>query len=216
MNATAPEFALGTRIITRQRRQVMYLVIMGWIQPHRFVLRRGPVTMRPMTDMDLPLLLKWNNDPEVLRYAEGETVTQRTAEEVTRIYGMVSKAAFCFIIEVDGQPIGECWLQTMNLERIRRGFPGVDLRRIDIAIGEKRFWGHGVGTTCIGLLVELGFEQQHTDAIFACDIAEDNSRSRAAFENTGFELYAVVDSPEDPKAARHYDLVLTRARYQRR
>jgi len=34
------------------------------------------------------------------------------------IYRPVSANAFCFIIEVAGQPVGECWLQKMNIPDI--------------------------------------------------------------------------------------------------
>jgi formate dehydrogenase subunit beta len=37
-----------------------------------------------------------------------------------------------FIIEFEGAPIGECWLQRMNLKRILRLYPGIDCRRIDM------------------------------------------------------------------------------------
>lgn len=55
------------------------------------------------------------------------------------MYRSVSQNAYCFIIEYDSDPIGECWLQKMNLKRIINKFPDCDCRRIDIMIGEKEF-----------------------------------------------------------------------------
>ena len=57
------------------------------------------------------------------------------------IYRWISTRAHCFIMEVGGNPIGECWLQRMNLQRIVAQFPDKDLRRIDLMIGEKELWG---------------------------------------------------------------------------
>lgn len=37
-----------------------------------------------------------------------------TDETVRLKYGGMSQEAFCFIIEVNGVIIGECWLQPMN------------------------------------------------------------------------------------------------------
>src|SRR5437773_10285833 len=99
-----------------------------------------------MTEDDWPLLYAWNNDPEVLYYSEGGDVTSRSLEDVQRIYRTISQAAFCFVMEVDGRPIGECWLQEMNLQSISNQFPGRDLRRIDLAIADAALWGHGYGT----------------------------------------------------------------------
>ena len=36
---------------------------------------------------------------------------------VQDIYRTISQNAICFIIEYQARPIGECWLQRMNLER---------------------------------------------------------------------------------------------------
>ena len=98
-----------------------------------------------MTEDDWDILLKWNSDPEVLYYSEGDNITSRNLEEVQGIYRWVSQTAFCFMIEVGGMPIGECWLQRMNLERILEKYPNADCRRIDLMIGEKAFWGQGLG-----------------------------------------------------------------------
>ena len=43
-------------------------------------------------------------------------------------------------------PIGECWLQQMNLERILQRYPKADSRHIDSMIGVKELWGQGLGT----------------------------------------------------------------------
>ena len=78
--------------------------------------------MRPMTEDNWDLLLRWNNDPEVLYYSEGDEVYSRTLAEVQAIYRGVSQQAICFIAEVGGMPIGEGWLQRLNL--LGMGSPG--------------------------------------------------------------------------------------------
>ena len=99
-----------------------------------------------------------------------------TLGEVQSIYRWISTHAHCFIIEVEGRPIGECWLQRMNLRRIVDQFPGKDLRRIDLMIGEKELWGRGYGTEAIALLVDFGFSREAADAIFGI-ASGDNARS---------------------------------------
>ncbi|MHC4341129.1 MAG: GNAT family N-acetyltransferase [Planctomycetota bacterium] len=157
------------------------------IRAHDIVLADGPLTLRPMTEDDWDLLLRWNNDPEVLRFAEGDEVLSRTLEEVQAVYRGVSQRAFMFTAELEGRPIGECWLQEMNLRRILGRFPKeADLRRIDLVIGETELWGHGWGSRMIALLVGFGFQRKNAGAIFACDISDQNPRSLRAFAKNGF------------------------------
>src|SRR5215213_9867990 len=93
------------------------------LREHAVTLSDSRVTLRPLAEDDWDTLLRWNNDPEVLFYSEGDDVTSRTLEEVQAIYRGVSQTAFSFMIEVDGAPVGECQLQQMNLERCLRRHP---------------------------------------------------------------------------------------------
>ena len=117
-----------------------------------------------------------------------------------------------FVIEHEGQTIGECWLQKMNLQRILDEFPGQDVRRIDLAIGAKDLWGQGLGSEAIRLLVALAFDGEGVDAL-VCLTGGHNPRSRRAFEKAGFSVLRTVPWPGNPKAEFGYDLLLTRERY---
>lgn len=183
MNIVVPEFRfdINHRIST--------------LRCHGVTLTGGAVTLRPMTEGDWDILLEWNNDPVVMDLADHAAFTETTLEELQTIYRWISSHAHCFIIEVENKPIGECWLQRMNLQRIVREFPGQDLRRIDLMIGEKALWGHGYGTEAIGLLVDFGFAEEQVDAIFAV-VAEENRRSRRAFAKNGFALHARFQEPD--------------------
>lgn len=158
---------------------------------HGVVLRGHRVLLRPMTEDDWDYLLKWNNDPDVMELADQGEFREVELSDIQAIYRWISTHAHCFIIEVDGRPIGECWLQQMNLKRIVDQFPGEDIRRIDLAIGEKELWGKGYGTETIGLLVNFGFSNEKTAAIFAI-VSSDNSRSLRAFQKCGFKRHDLV------------------------
>ena len=170
------------------------------IKSHIVNLYTPRLHLRPMTDADWDILLRWNQDPDVLYYADGSDVTAYTLDEIKRIYSSISQAAFCFIAELDGQPIAEAWLQEMNLSRIIEARPGCDCRRIDLSIGEKQYWNKGLGTEIIRVLVDFGFAEEKADFIFACDIADYNSRSRAAFAKVGFRVVACIPQPPGDKA----------------
>ena len=119
------------------------------LREHEITLRGETVVLRPMTEDDWDVLLKWNSDPDVLYSSESADVTLHSLEQVQQIYRVVSQNAFCFIIEVDSRPIGECWLQDLaprGAERqeavdgaLRRD-PGVALRSAGPSAPLSRGW----------------------------------------------------------------------------
>jgi RimJ/RimL family protein N-acetyltransferase len=153
------------------------------LREHGLHLQGERVVLRPMTEGDWKHVLAWNADPEVLMWSDG-TAKVRPEEDTKDIYRSVSRFAFVFIIEHEGEPIGECWLQQMNLPEFLAAHPDKDLRRIDLMIGRKDLWGQGLGTDTIRTLVKFGFEQQGADGIFGI-VESENIRSRRAFEKAG-------------------------------
>ena len=183
------------------------------LREHKIVLRGERVVLRPLTEDDWGVLLRWNSDPEVLYFAEGDDVSSYTLDQIQRIYRGVSQTAFCFVIEVKVVPVGECWLQQMNLERVLQKYLKADCRRIDLIIGEKEFWGQGLGTEVIQLLSTFAFDEQGADLVFGCDVADYNSASLEAFQKAGYTVDAQIEQPVGKKAQYCYDLVLTPEEY---
>ena len=170
------------------------------------------IVLRPLCDDHLPLLYKWNADPEILYWTEGgtnDTNLSYDAETVHDIYGRTSQTAFCFLIEADGVPIGECWLQRMNLPEVKAMYPvNLDVRRIDMAIGEKPYWNRGIGTQFIGMLIDFAFCGEHVDVLH-CFCEDYNVRSRRMWEKHGFTR--VLEEPMEPQPQKgiwqyHYRL----------
>ena len=184
------------------------------LREHTIWLCGEHVLLRPMTEYDWGILLRWNSDPELLYYSEGDDVQSYSLEEIQGIYRGVSQAAFCFIAEVDSQPIGEGWLQKMNLQRILQQYPGQDCRRIDLMIGEKAWWGKGIGSEMIRLLTKFAFEQENADLVFGVGIADYNPRSLKAFQKVGFQIVETIEQPPGNKARYGYDVLLTRDHYE--
>jgi aminoglycoside 6'-N-acetyltransferase len=181
------------------------------LKTHSITLRGERLMLRPLTEQDWDTLLRWNSDPEVLYYAEGDDVSSYPLEDVQAIYRGVSQDAFCFMAELDGRPFGEGWLQRMNLDRILQKYPGLDCRRIDLMIGEKSLWGKGLGTEMIRLLTDFAFARERADAVFGCDIADYNPRSLRAFLKVGYQIDAVITRPPGGKARCGYDVVVQRS-----
>ena len=171
------------------------------------------LVLRPLTDAHLPLLYKWNGDPEVVYWSDVGNDTSFDAETVRTIYGHVSKNALHFLIEYNGRPVGDCWLQKMNLPDVVKSYPiGTDIRRIDVEIGERDCWGKGIGTAMLALLVRFAFEEQQVDVLYnVC--ADYNIRSQKMQERLGFRRVLVEPNEAGNRAQFEYHYRLTRDEY---
>lgn len=196
---------------------------MNIIQTHDVTLYGGNdkynIILRPLCDAHLPLLYKWNADPEVLYWTEGGTDNRNRTygeETVHDIYGGVSQSAFCFLIEVNGVPVGECWLQHMNMPDVKAMYdPSLDVRRIDMAIGEKEYWNRGIGTLFIGMLIDFAFSSEHVDVLH-CFCEDYNVRSRRMWEKHGFTLALAEELPQPQKGKLQLHWRLTRQEFMER
>jgi RimJ/RimL family protein N-acetyltransferase len=165
-------------------------VLPNELRTHDVHLTGERVTLRPLTEDDWEHLRAWQTDPEVVIWSD-EIEEPRPLEETKDIYRDVSLWAYVFMIELDGEPIGDCWLQQLNIVEVLDRFPGRDLRRIDIVIGRKDLWGQGLGSDAIRALVRFAFEHERADGVYA-PVSRNNIRSRRAFEKAGF-----ADLPDD-------------------
>ena len=175
--------------------------------------REGDLVLRPLTDVHLPLLYKWNSDPKVVYWSDDGNDTSFDKETVRAIYSHVSKNALHFLIEYKGRPVGDCWLQKMNLPDVVKSFPAdTDIRRIDVEIGECDCWGKGIGTTMLALLVQFAFEEQKADVLY--NVCSDyNVRSQRMRERLGFQRVRVEPNEEGNRAKFEYHYCLTQNEY---
>ncbi|MDD4774757.1 MAG: GNAT family N-acetyltransferase [Eubacteriales bacterium] len=193
---------------------------MSVIKTHDITLYGGTdikIALRPLSDEHLPLLYKWCADPEILYWTEGGTADiclSYDPDTVNDIYGGVSREAFCFLVEADGHPIGECWLQRMNLPGVRAMYPETtDVRRIDMCIGEKAYWNRGIGTQFVGMLVDFAFCAQRADVLH-CFCEDYNIRSRRMWEKHGFSRILAEELPQPQKGKWQYHYRLTRQEFE--
>jgi len=192
---------------------------MSIIKTHQVILHgktnQFNITLKPLCDEHLPLLYKWCADPDVLYWTEGGEDCEQSydKETVHVIYGSVSQQAHCFLIEVNGDAIGEGWLQKMNLPEVIAMYPEkCDVRRIDMSIGEKEYWNKGIGSEFVRILVEFAFTIEHVDVLH-CIFEDYNHRSKRVFEKNGFTLHHQVNLPPMQKGHFEYHYVLTSEKY---
>ena len=192
---------------------------MSIIKPHDITLYGGNeigIVLRPLCDAHLPLLYKWCADPEVLYWTEGGTADANLsygADTVRAMYGGVSQNAFCFLIEADSVPIGACWLQKMNLSNVKAMYPeALDVRRMDMSIGEKTYWNKGIGTQLLGMMIDFAFCGEHVDVLH-CFCEDYNVRSRRMWEKHGFTKILEEPMPDSREGKLQYHYRLVRQEY---
>ncbi len=176
---------------------------------------RNRIVLKPLSDEHLPLLYMWCADSDVLYWTEGgeDIVRSYDKETVHRIFGGVSQNAICFLIEVDDIPVGEGWLQKMNLPYVNAMYDSsLDVRRIDMAIGEKEYWNKGIGSQFIPMIIEFAFGTENVDVLH-CFCEDYNVRSRRMWEKTGFSLVLTENLPQPQKGKYQFHYRLTREEY---
>jgi aminoglycoside 6'-N-acetyltransferase len=160
------------------------------------------VTFRPLTDVDLPMLHHWLNEPGVVRWWEGDDVSW---EGVVRDYGSAATdAAEYWIASVDGTDVGwiQCYPTAEEPEECEPWWAlGVDRSAagIDYLIGDPGDRGRGVGSAMIrAFLAEVVFGlhpgwSQACAAPYAANVA-----SWRALEKAGFRFVGIVEDKDGP------------------
>lgn len=137
------------------------------------------ITFRKLAQKDLPLRMKWLNDPEVNKYL-GHRTRSGTDEEFHRQWFeryFNDQTKEIFTIEVDGKPVGQVGLVDINLLD-KNG----DLY---LVIGEKDFWNKGVGSAAMEYILDYGFNTLKLHKIWL-EVHARNSVAIKLYEKYGF------------------------------
>jgi aminoglycoside 6'-N-acetyltransferase len=146
---------------------------------------------RPMTAADLPLVRRWLDTPEVVRW------WGRPDEQYALVSGDLDHPDMDqFIVARDGDPFG--YIQCYALSAWDAGFGAQPprARGIDQFIGKPDMIGRGHGSA---------FIRQFADSLLASGIPRvvtdpdpDNGRAVRAYAKAGFQSDRVVDTPDGP------------------
>lgn len=153
----------------------------------RIVFLDGPgVYLRPPDEKDIPLFVKWMNDPEVRRFIRNDSPMTFAAERewyAERHKRMATDPIVVIADKENDKPIG-----TMGLH-------GIDHRNgtatTGACIGEKDYWGRGFGFRAKMVLLEYAFHTQNLRKIYSRVFAS-NGRSRRYSEKCGYSLEATL------------------------
>ena len=140
------------------------------------------IYLRPLRREDLNKeYLGWLNDPEVNRYLESG-IFPCAWDELERFYEQStgpSQVALAIVDKKTEQHIGNVKLGPINWVHRRA--------TIGILVGNKDFWGKGIGTEATRLMVEYGFFRLNLARIELGVCAKHKAAIRV-YEKAGFQI----------------------------
>ncbi|HOK96044.1 MAG TPA: GNAT family protein [Anaerohalosphaeraceae bacterium] len=150
------------------------------------------VRLRPLTEQDMTLKVKWYNDPLVRKtlVIDEQFELDKTIEWFQSLAGRNDRADFA-VESLDGVPIGITGL--IDIDRRNK------TAQCYCVIGEKTFWGQGLGTEIHSVLFQWAFEKLDIQKIWA-HIRTNNPAIFRVVEKLGFQIegtlrrHAVVNS----------------------
>lgn len=149
-------------------------------------LRSGDLSVRPLTEADAGLLVKWLSDPQVLAYYEGRDRPHDLALVQEHFYVEAEGEQRC-IIEYQEEPIGYIQYYAIGEEREEYGYENLTSRMygMDQFIGETDYWNKGIGTKLIQAMVDYLHAEEQAD-ILIMDPQSWNERALRVYEKCGF------------------------------
>ena len=144
------------------------------------ILQGKRVRLRPIEELDLPLFVRWLNDPDVrywLSMADGPELTLESEREwYEEMRGDPACVIWCIETE-EGQPIGNLGLHAID--------EGQGRATLGIFIGEKGQWGRGYGTDATRQVLRYAFGEMGLRRV---DLGADgdNVRGIRCYEKCGF------------------------------
>ena len=143
------------------------------------VLTGTAVTLRPITDADTDLIVKWRNTPSVV---QNFIFRQTFTPEMHRSW-LATKVAtgqvvqYIILDNADGKPVGSVYYRDVDNHNRSAEY--------GIFIGEESARGKGLGTETARLFTDFGFAGLHLHRISLRVLAE-NAAARRSYEKAGF------------------------------
>jgi len=136
------------------------------------------IRLRPLTEQDMALKVKWYNDPAVRKTLVVDEVFElaKTMDWFHSLAANDTRADF-LVESPDGVPIGITGL--IDIDRRNK------TAQCYCVIGEKAFWGKGIGTEIHSVLFQWGFETLGIEKIWA-HIRTNNPAIFRVVEKLGF------------------------------
>jgi RimJ/RimL family protein N-acetyltransferase len=139
------------------------------------MIRGRHVVLRPVEEIDIPLIHRWMNHPEVWRNMDYEGPV--SLADVMEDLDQSRKEGQPFTILVEGRPIGRVGLnQFRGRDRICSFY---------MYVGEPAFWGRGYARDAAMTLLAYAFDRHDLNLIELWTL-QDNDRAVHMYRKCGF------------------------------
>lgn len=143
---------------------------------------------------------RWINDREVVRYLERGTQPM-SVESMARLYEAMeshpSEFELCVRDPKSGSPIGITGLHSMQVVARSAEFR--------VLLGEKDFWGRGIGREVLQLMVAYGMEMLNLNKVWL-GVSTENHRALHSYLRCGFVEEGMLRQ-EVFRNGRYYDVI---------
>lgn len=151
--------------------------------------RQKQFHFKPLTEGDFPLLHRWMNQPEVIRWYSKKNWTLEEVQQKYRPYVRGEKPIRSFIAFYREHPIG--YIQGYRIRDFPDYFEKMPMKEdaggFDLYIGEESFLHKGLGSGMIDQFVtEILFADQEVTSCLI-DPDPDNRIAIRAYEKAGFQ-----------------------------
>lgn len=157
----------------------------------------GKMTIRKLEDRDKDAMVKWLNDPEVLKYYEGRDNPHDLKRVNQHYFEREDETTRC-LVENDETAIGYIqFYPVLEEERMAYGYwnPDEIIYGTDQFIGEPDYWNKGLGTELVELMKKYLLNEKQAD-ILVMDPQVWNERAIACYEKCGFQKVKFLPAHE--------------------
>lgn len=161
------------------------------------ILKGKDVSLRLLTKEDKILLLKWLTNERVLNFWEGKTAVFDLARIEEDFY-VEEEGLTRAIIEYKGQAIGYCQMYKLDEEALKEyeyESRNKVVYGLDQFIGEPEYWGKGIGTEFMKLVLGYIFNIKGANTV-VLDPHTDNLRAIRCYEKVGFKIVKTLPKHE--------------------
>ncbi len=136
--------------------------------------------LRAIERGDLPVFVRWFNDPEVRQYLLMYMPMSLAEEEKWFERQLEDQNNRVFAIETtDGVHIGNCGLHDFDWKNSKA--------ELGIVIGEKEYWSKGYGSDAVRTLVGFAFGEMNLHRV-QLEVYDFNPRALHCYEKCGFQV----------------------------
>ena len=145
------------------------------------------IYIRPLKEDDSIISFRWRNDPEIWTLTGNKPdkiiTPEIELEWIRNILTRVNEKRFAICIKETNEYIGNAQLTDVDSNEAQ----------YHLFIGEKKFWGKGIGTKVANLILNYAFFNLRLKTVYSY-FQPGNLASLKACEKAGFKFKEIVNS----------------------